>query len=241
MSASADSLNFFDAKYNDVHIEVHADTNRDSNSKYFKNIFDLAEKDESDTNCYHLSDEVHLLYILCHIIKHFNICGAGIRMFMDIDVLIRHLNLDINFDYNKFFDICKELNIETFTKASFALCAEWFSTPINADISLKNDKKIKELFEKEILSGGVFGFEKRNLSDYYLNIGIGKSGKNNILSKLRAFWALLFPSKEYLLGGKYYAKPAIFLPLAWFERLFKAAFFTRQALNADFQRNNTFR
>lgn len=205
-----------------INIEVHNSLYPDN--KYFENIFELAEKDGLE---YKLSAENHLLYILCHIIKHFNICGAGIRMFMDIDVLIRR-NFD-QINYKHFFETCKDLNIETFVKSTLSLCKNWFSTPLKSDFDIIYDDKIKNLFESEILSGGSFGFKKRNLGDFYIFQGIGNSNKNNFISKLKAIAILFFPKKQYLYESfKYANKHHYLLPFAWLHRLFGAVFFRRK-------------
>lgn len=211
------SDNGFAFDYNDQHIEIHS--TEDYDHPYFKKIFNMCKNKDCE---YFIDDEQHLLYVLCHIIKHFNLYGAGIKMFMDIDVLIRHM---ADFDYDEFMIKCAELNIKTFAKASFSLCNYWFNTPIKCEIDFNENEEFRKLFESEIISSGSFGFHKRNLGDYYINKGMGKEGKNNFTAKLRAFSALLFPSKRYLENRFPYAKKYPFLlPAAWLNRLFVAVF-----------------
>lgn len=212
-----DSDNGFAFDYDKQLIEIHS--TEDYDHPYFKNIFDMCTNNGYE---YFIDDEQHLLYILCHIIKHFNLCGAGIKMFMDIDVIIRHMD---DFNYDKFMVKCAELHIETFAKASFSLCHYWFNTPIKSEIDFDKNEEFRKLFEDEIISSGSFGFNKRNLGDYYINKGIGKDGRNNFSAKLRALLALLFPSKRYLQNQCPYAKKhPILLPVAWLNRLFDAVF-----------------
>lgn len=209
--------NFFAFRYQEQNIEIH--TNFDMDHPYFENIFDICDKSGFE---YKISDELHLLYVLCHIAKHFNLFGAGIKMFMDIDVLIRHMK---NFDYDQFLKKCNELNIETFAKSCFSLCNYWFSTPVKAEIDFKQNDDFRKLFEDEIISSGSFGFNKRNLGNYYINKGIGKSGKNNIFAKIKAFSAMLFPKKEYIKSEfNYLKKYSFLLPFAYIHRLFLAVF-----------------
>ena len=198
-------------------IEIHS--NFDCDNPYFESIFDASEKCSYE---YKISDEEHLLYVLCHIIKHFNSFGAGIKMFADIDVLIRHIG---DFDYDSFMDKCRSLNIEAFAKSSLSLCNYWFGTPVKAEISFEANSKFRELFENEIINSGAFGFNKRDLGDYYVNKGIGKDGKNNLSAKVRAFFKLLFPSKNYLKRSYTYCdRHPILLPLAWLNRLYDGIF-----------------
>lgn len=204
-------------RYNNQNIEVHSTI--DIDNTYFENIFDMCEKH----NCeYKLNNTEHLIYVICHIIKHFSAYGAGIKMFMDIDVLIRNAN---DIEYNNFMEKCRELNIETFAKASFSVCNNWFHTPVTAEIDLNSDFKLKALFESEIISGGNFGYSKRNSGDYYINKGIDKSGKNNFFTKVRALIKLFFPNRDYLKNHyRYSGKCPLLLPIAWFDRLFGAIF-----------------
>lgn len=213
-----DNINYtFSFFYEEQHIEVHC--NKDFDHPYFMNIFHMCSKN----GCEHvLSDEDHLLYVMCHIIKHFNMYGAGIKMFMDIDVLIRHMK---NFDYEDFIQKSRKLGIETFAKAAFSLCNFWFDTPVKSEIDFSKNENFRKLFEEEIISSGSFGFNKRNQGSYYINKGIGKGEKNNIAAKFRAFLFMLFPPKIYLMDAyKYLDKHPILLPFAWINRLFDAVF-----------------
>ncbi|MDE6471143.1 MAG: nucleotidyltransferase family protein [Eubacterium sp.] len=203
--------------YIEQNIEVHSTL--DTDNTYFEKIFDMCEKRGYE---YKISNEDHLLYVLCHIIKHFSAFGAGIKMFMDIDVIIRNTD---DIDYNKFIEKCRQINIETFAKASLALCHSWFDTPVATEIDLSSDFKLKELFENEIISSGNFGYSKRNTGDYYINKEMNKNGKNNLSTKLKALITLFFPSMDYLKNHyRYSAKCPLLLPIAWLSRLLSAVF-----------------
>ena len=203
--------------YAEQNIEVHS--TQDTGNSYFENIFDMCEKHGCE---YKLDNTEHLLYVICHIINHFSAYGAGIKMFMDIDVIIRNTT---DIDYNKFMEKCRQLNIETFAKASLALCHSWFNTPITTEIDLNNDFKLKELFESEIINSGNFGYNKRNTGDYYINKGMRESGKNNLSAKFRALITLFFPNTDYLKNHyRYAAKCPLLLPIAWLNRLLSAVF-----------------
>lgn len=203
------------------HIELHNET--DFDNAYFKNLFDMSSK-----HCkyeYALDNETHLLYVLTHIAKHFNHCGAGIRMFMDVDVLIRNTD---NFDYDNFLLKCKSANIETFAKAVFSVCKLWFDTPVKAEFNF-NDELLC-IFENVIIDGGSFGFEKRNIGEYYINKSLNNNSKNNLFTKFKAMLLLIFPSSEYLKINYTYSKKYPFLlPVAWFNRLFDATFRHRKS------------
>lgn len=219
--------------YNKQHIEVHTDADYDH--PYFDHIFDLCKK---DGNRYYLDDYEHLLYVLCHIAKHFNMYGAGIRMFMDIDVMIRHIK---NFDYDRFIEKCRTIELDTFAKACFSLCKYWFNTPVTAEFDFEKEHNMRNLFEEEIIRGGSFGFEKRGLGSYYLNLAnSGNESKTAI--RIKALFRLLFPETRYFRENYSYAdKHPILIPLAWLHRLFLAVFTRKKhSLNtiAEITKNN---
>lgn len=198
-------------------IELHCES--DFDNPYFKEIFKTAH--HTGKHEYVLSLEDQLLYVLCHIAKHFKHCGAGIRMFMDADVLLRHIE---NFDINKFLLKCSRADIDIFAKAALALCREWFNTPVDINFDL-NKNGLREMFENTVIDGGSFGFEKRNLGDFYVNKAMSQSGKNGFISKISAIMLLIFPSAEHLKNTYIYcAKRPYLLPLAWFNRLFDGIF-----------------
>ena len=210
--------NVFTIYINNQHIEFHNVANYDN--PYFKDIFDMCSK--TNTNEYLINNENHLIYVLCHIIKHFNSCGAGIKMFMDIDAIIRKIK---DFDYDGFMNICKEINMETFAKASLSLCHYWFSTPVRCELDFEENSEFIKLFETEIINGGNFGFNSRNLGNYYVNKGASNSGKVNLATKIRALFILTFPPKKEMKNNYTYLNKAPYLlPLAWISRICTGAF-----------------
>lgn len=204
-------------KVNGEMIELHCENDYDND--YFSDIFSIAEK--IGEHEYILKNEDQLIYVLCHIAHHFNHCGAGIRMFMDVDVLIRHID---GFDCEGFFEKCRDIGIESLAKAVFSLCKIWFNTPVKAGFDF-SDGDLLTIFENTVIDGGSFGFEARHLGEYYINKGIGKNGKNNIIAKIRALSHLLFPSTDVLKNNyEYCRKHKILIPFAWFNRLFDGLF-----------------
>ena len=198
------------------HIELHSET--DFDNPFFENIFDISVK---NNNCeYCLDIENHLIYVLTHIAKHFNHLGAGIRMFMDVDVLIRNCD---NFDYESFYKKCKAANIENFANAVFSLCRLWFDTPVNSDFIFSDD--MLRIFENVIIDGGSFGFEARNLGEYYIDKSLDSGSSNSLFAKIRAVLLLIFPDTKALKSNYRYAKkhPSL-IPVAWINRMIDGIF-----------------
>lgn len=200
--------------FDNIKIELHRDA--DVFGNYFENIFDLCRK---NGHLYELSDSSHLLYTICHLLKHLSYKGAGIRMLMDIDAIIRNMN---GFDYNSFISLCSAAGIEHSSKILLELCRQWLDTPVGADFDI--DERIISLFEKIMLDGGSFGDEINNLGGYYLTSSL--SSDNNIsTAKLKALIRLAFPKPdEVRTKYDYSVKHKFLLPFAYLNRAFDAVF-----------------
>ncbi len=204
--------------YSGTDFEIHKYA--DVNSEYFDDIFSLC----SNNGCsYYLDEYNHLAYIICHLCKHLSYRGAGIRMLLDIDLMIRGIS---NFNPDNLLSICKKAGILHSTEAIIRLCNIWFNTPCiaNADIS-----GIMPAFESVMLDGGVFGYEMNA-------IPVSNLGKN----KLGILFRLAFPPKDLLKKAyPYYDKNRLLLPIARLNRLYDAFTKKRRAvLNTVRQLNN---
>lgn len=88
---------------NNLCVEIHNSlfSKKSEFYKYFRNVFnDASQLDNSFT--YDLNINVHLVYILCHYLKHLRL-GAGLRELCDIYLLLNSDNIDTNIvkDYMK--------------------------------------------------------------------------------------------------------------------------------------------
>lgn len=193
---------------------------------YFSTPFD--DISECSGYTYKLMPIYHLIYVITHIAHHMKMGGAGIRMLMDMDVLIRNYP---ELDYQEFWQICRNINIEKTAGALFALCRKWFHTPVSSDFSFDSEenKDFYDSLSNVILEGGIFGFGNGGVGKNNLEESIGKSGKVTVFVMLKAFFKWLFPSKEYMQSCFLYAyKHPALIPAAWFHRLFKALFVHRK-------------
>lgn len=201
--------------YDGYNIEIHTD--KDLDNQYFENIFSLSKKSGYESK---LNDTNHLAYVICHIAKHFRHYGAGIRMFMDIDVLSRRGDCNIE----KVIDICKKSGYEKFAKACLSMCKIWFNSPININYDIRNDERLRELFENEVINAGTFGEANKSGPDYYTISGSTKIRNQ----KIRGLLYYLFPSiNQMSLKYKLLKKHKYLLPVAWIMRIF-AGFFKRK-------------
>lgn len=193
---------------------------------YFSTPFD--DISECSGFTYKLMPVYHLIYVIIHIAHHMKIGGAGIRMLMDIDVLVRNYP---NLDFELFWNICRNIRIEKTANTLFALCIKWFSTPVQSDFSFdaQDNQKFYDNLSSMILDGGVFGFYNGGFGKNNLEQSIGKNGKATFFTSLKALILWIFPSKDFLKDCFSYShRYPVLIPVAWFHRLFKALFVHRK-------------
>lgn len=208
-----DNANICEYKIGKESIELHAVSDYDH--KYFSNIFEHSEK-VSDYE-YELNLEEHLLFVLMHIAKHMSSYGAGVRMFMDVDVIIRHID---HFDYHSFIKKCAENNLAVFAKTVFSLCSFWFNTPVPYEHDFSIDNSFNTNFVSSVIDGGSFGYEQRHTGDYYINKAISDGSKVNLLTKIKAILKMFFPSPDRLKNEFSYCKKCpVLLPAAWLHKI----------------------
>ena len=121
---------------------------------YFSTPFDDISEPMGYT--YKLKDVYHLLYLVTHTAHHLKEGGTGVRMIMDIDVLIRsHPHIDIN----EFLSLCENIKIGKTAQALIALSRKWFNTPIAFNFTFEDGgtQQLLNSLTSAILSGGVFG------------------------------------------------------------------------------------
>lgn len=192
-----------------TNFEIHKSA--DVNSEYFDDIFSLCTND----GCRYSLDEYNqLAYVICHLCKHLSYRGAGIRMLLDIDLMIRGIR---NFNLDKLLQICEKAGRLHSAKAVIKLCTLWFNTPCSVDVDIS---ELIPAFESVMLDGGAFGYEMNA-------IPVSNLSKN----KLGILFRLAFPEKELLRNAyPYYDKNSLLLPLARLNRLYDAVTKKRRAV-----------
>ncbi len=202
--------------YKDINIEIHRLSHSDAKS--FGNIFEMSEKTGYE---YYVPDSIHLAYVIYHISGHFKYCGAGIRMFMDIDVLARRLNDN---QTAAAIDICKNAGLEVFSMACLSMCNRLFKSGINVDFNFNNNMSLYEIFENEIINFGVFGKSSKSLGDLYI-IGGAANMPGKKFYRLKGLINYIFPSPSYM-KVKYNIlnKCIILLPFAYALRIAEGVF-----------------
>ena len=207
--------------YNGEEFEIknYTDCLNNSIEAYFSDTFDKNKCDKVGEYIYYLKPVYHLIYIISHFLRHLTEGGVGIRQLMDIDVLLRNSDIDID----ELIDICAKLSIEKSAKALIALSKAYFNTPVECDYTI--DEALKDSLGEVILNGGVFGLAISNPGTVRQIEIASKSKSNGFALKLKSLLRLIFPKKAYLY--RYYpycARHRLLLPLAFFNRLYDAVF-----------------
>lgn len=212
-SLNADVAAFFDGAQE---VELHKGLGED-----FEHVHRFEEVCTSENGITFFPKPVfHLVYVVKHLIRHFENGGAGIKMFMDIDVLLTHLTPE---EAASAYELLQKEGQSGTADFLFYLCKKWFSTPVEVKKNVNSDR-IYAHAEKIVLGGGAFGFENGGAGKIYLKNSIGDDGRISPATRLKALLTLLFPSAVYLRKQYPYAKCALLLPLAWLHRLLSAVF-----------------
>lgn len=211
-------------KYNDEVFEIHTELEYiNIQSKiYFSTPFDDISEHSGYT--YKLKPFYHLLYVITHIAHHLKNGGAGVRMIMDIDALLRYYP---DIDIEKFIALCDYIRIKKTALVLIALSKKWFNTPVAIDFTFEDSDE--EDFYKNlshiILNGGVFGEDNGGVGMVYLQRSINEEGKAGLGTSVKAFFRWIFPNPSYLQKCfPYCNKRKYLVPIAWFHRLFLAVF-----------------
>ncbi len=200
----------------DYPCEIH--DSADVKNKYFENIFDMKREGRHELLRYD-----HLLYVLCHLIKHLSYRGAGIRMLTDVDVMIRNI---VDFDEGYFYSLCREAGVQKSAKLLLSLSAKWFKTPLKDITEL--DEDITDKLARVLVNGGSFGDELSAIPANYMRNQPLSRGELTFAGKLRVAFKMAFPGKTHLKKlYRYYEKHTVLYPVAVLNRLADAVFSKR--------------
>ena len=162
---------------------------------------------------YQFRPEFHFLYLLVHLAKHITGSGAGIRLYLDVAVLIRHFgdSLDWNWVAGELDKLC----LRDFAHTILAFVQRYFGVKSPLPLPDQPADVLEEL-AIHTLCGGVFGQEGRDSGRNTL-----KAEKNDV-PRLLVILKRLFPpastieSRYTYLQGRHWL-----LPIAWIHRLLR--------------------
>ncbi len=182
--------------------EIHTALNiPDDEAMVFSAVWENSELSEG--SAYRLNESFHLCYLISHLEKHMRAGGAGIKMYLDIALILRNAE---NLDFSYIKEKLKESSLYPFFETVLRLCQRWFETEIPFDVA-PLDEEIYEKLCSFTLSQGVYGdHTKEGVLESSLARVSSESGK---CSKLRFLLKKVFPSNSelYRVFPKYEGRP----------------------------------
>ena len=154
--------------------------------------------------------EFHFIYIVCHLAKHLYGGGAGMRMYLDVAMLLRRCGEEMDWDYiEREFE---KLRLTAFFHTVMNAVRVWFGVERCCALPEPDGETLDALLEYT-LSADLFG-HLRDCSAVKIRNSGDKTGETVIKN-------MLFPSADALERRYTFLKKRRWLlPLAWIVRLF---------------------
>lgn len=182
-----------------------------------------------------LDPEFHFLYLLTHLAKHISASGAGIRMYLDLALFIRHFGRSLDWDW--IVQELEKLRLWDFANVAFLAVQQWFGVESPIRLAPVAEDVMADFLEFT-LAGGVYGYVGRDKGLVFLK---QQSQNEEKVSKFRTLMNHAFPSADVLVNKYAYLEDHRWmLPVAWVQRLAdkrsewgRFAEHTSEILNAD--------
>ncbi len=167
----------------DIHTELES-INVQSKIYYSTPFDDISE---NTGYTYKLKPIYHLLYVITHTACHLKNGGAGVRMIMDIDAVLRYYP---DMDTQRFLSLCENIKVRSTAEALIALSKKWFKTPVAIDYTFEDEDETAfyNKLSDTIISSAVFASENGITQAADAESSTKKNGK----ADRRASWKALF-------------------------------------------------
>ncbi|MBQ7448099.1 MAG: nucleotidyltransferase family protein [Eubacterium sp.] len=164
----------------------------------------------------------HLMYLVCHALKHFLHGGFGIRKVCDICLFGQRDDSEI--DWEKLLLQLKEIKGDRFTAALFVIGEEYLGIPAphSAEVQRLTARTDPTELLADILASGVYGSStlSRKHSSGITLMAMEKDGTSHENTQ-RSCFTILFPPRASLQRRYAYVKKhPVLLPIAWGQRIF---------------------
>ncbi len=165
-------------------------------------------------HAWELKSEFHFLYLLTHIAKHISASGAGIRMYLDLALFIRHFGDSL--DWAWVSAELEKLHLADFANMALYAVEQWFG--VESPLPLKPiPEDVGQDFLEFTLSGGVYGYVGRDQGTVFLK---QHNRNDESVSKWKTLLYHAFPPVDVLANKyAYLHKRRWLLPVAWAQRL----------------------
>lgn len=169
----------YDYRKGDVLLEVHTALISDDPrcETAFANAMDQAQFEGC---CGKLEDNYHFAYLIAHLAHHFRFYGAGIKLILDLAVMLQRCRID----EKAVLTLCEKAGLAQFAKIVLTVCYRWYGvgTPYVDDTAD---------CESFLVSYGAFGNADRNKSAVIARRQMEQGEK---ASPLRSKLRLAFPA-----------------------------------------------
>ena len=179
---------------------------------YFRRVWEHTVK--TGEHEFEPTPEFHFIYLLTHIAKHINGAGAGIRMYLDLALFIKHFGSSIDWAFVK--SELEGIKLIDFANAALNVVEKYFG--VASPIKLRNiETDAFEDFLNYTMDGGVFGHVGRDSALVTLK-------KTDDTSRTATVMHRLFPPAESIESRYTYLQNRHWLlPVAWAHRFVKTS------------------
>ena len=201
-----------DAEYYEIHTNL-MDGNLDGRTDlqaYFDAAWAHAEPD--DGLRFRPEDDFHFIYTVCHLAKHLYGGGAGLRMYLDVALYVKHK--DDSLPWQAIMGEFTALYLAEFFYTVMNACRVWFGTKTICPLP-EPDTKVLDRLLSYTLDSDLFGHTRDRSVVELRNAAKKNSAKDKFL--LRMFFppADEIEQRYTFLKGRHWL-----LPMAWILRFF---------------------
>ena len=202
-----------DVEHYEIHTEI-MELNVSQKADYRGYFRDAWPYAEAVGDCrYHFKPEFHFLYLLTHIAKHVTGSGAGIRMYLDVAVYLRHFGTSL--DWNWIRQELEKLCLTDFANVVLLLVQDAFDVESPIPLQAVQEETMGN-FLKFTMAGGVFGREGQDSGTETLKKQ--NRGREKI-SRIGTITRRLFPAAKAIEDRYTYLQERPWLlPAAWIHR-----------------------
>lgn len=162
-------------------------------------------------------------YTVLHLLHHIKTGGAGVRMLLDTDLLLRK---DPTLA-PQVLELAERSGLERSFGCILALCKQWLDTPLPCSVPALDTDTV-EKFAAVILGGGVFGHGNGNTGAVFLARQKAADGSKTPFTHFLALFRYCFPKADYMAYQfPYLIRQPCLLPFAYLHRFFRGLFRNR--------------
>ena len=177
----------------------------------------------TEQNIWVLQPAYAVYYTVLHLLHHIKTGGAGVRMLLDTDLLLRQDPALAP----KVLELAARSGLERSFGSIFALCRQWLDTPLPCPVPALDTDTV-EKFAAVILGGGVFGHGNGNTGAVFLARQKATDGGKTPFTRLTALFRYCFPKPDYMAYQfPYLTRRPWLLPFAYLHRFCRGLFRNR--------------